>query len=126
RAHPRARKRIPNRTTRGSEFGRDDIAAFAEVATRLGRPVARMLRGHDHLEERYELYPAYVQVPVLTINTLSHRLPREVFGAYERVPVIARFVNGEVPEVRRLFIPPELIRELYPEPGGASAAEPSA
>jgi hypothetical protein len=126
RAHPRARKRIPNRTTRGSEFGRDDLAAFAEVATRLGRPVARMLRGHDHVEERYEVFPAYEKVPVLTINTLSHRLPREVFGTYERVPVIARFVHGEVPEVRRLFIPTELIREVYPEPGGEPAAEPSA
>ncbi|HYW07408.1 MAG TPA: metallophosphoesterase [Longimicrobium sp.] len=125
RAHPRARKRIPNRTTRGSEFGRDDLAAFAEVATRLGRPVTRLLRGHDHLEDRFELFPAYVEVPVLTINTLSHRLPREVFGTYERVPVIARFVDGEVPEVRRLFIPPELVREIYPEPGGEPAAETS-
>jgi hypothetical protein len=39
RAHPRARKRIPNRTTRGSEFGREDFAAFCDLATRLGRPV---------------------------------------------------------------------------------------
>jgi hypothetical protein len=119
RAHPRARKRIPNRTTRGSEFGREDFAAFCEVATRAGRPVSRMLRGHDHVEERFEAFPAWAEHPVLTINTLSHRLPREVFGAYERVPVVARWVRGELPEVRRLFIPPDLIRETYPEPGGA-------
>jgi hypothetical protein len=120
RAHPRARKRIPNRTTRGSEFGREDFAALCELATRLGRPVGRMLRGHDHVEERFAVYPAWAAHPVLTINTLSHRLPREVFGAYERVPVVARWVRGELPEVRRLFIPPELIHEIYPEPRDAA------
>jgi hypothetical protein len=118
RAHPRARKRIPNRTTRGSEFGREDFAAFCELATRLGRPVSRMLRGHDHVEERFAVYPAWAAHPALTINTLSHKLPREVFGSYERVPVVARWVRGELPEVRRLFIPAELIREVYPEPEG--------
>jgi hypothetical protein len=120
RAHPRARKRIPNRTTRGSEFGREDFAAFCEVATRMGRPVSRMLRGHDHVEERFAVYPAWTEHPALTINTLSHRLPREVFGTYERVPVVARWVRGELPEVRRLFIPAELIREIYPEPADAA------
>ncbi|HEY7769749.1 metallophosphoesterase family protein [Longimicrobium sp.] len=123
RAHPRARKRIPNRTTRGSEFGREDFAAFCELATRLGRPVGRMLRGHDHVEERFAVFPAWAAHPVLTINTLSHRLPREVFGPYERVPVVARWVRGELPEVRRLFIPPELVREVYPEPVDASTGE---
>lgn len=123
RAHPRARKRIPNRTTRGSEFGREDFAAFCDLAGRLGRPVDRMVRGHDHVEERFEVFPAWNAHPVLTINTLSHRLPREVFGPYERVPVIARWVRGSLPEVRRILIPPELIREVYPEPSSSSAAE---
>jgi hypothetical protein len=123
RAHPRARKRIPNRTTRGSEFGREDFAAFCQLATRLGRPIGRMLRGHDHVEERFAVFPAWAAHPALTINTLSHRLPREVFGPYERVPVVARWVRGELPEVRRLFIPPELVREVYPEPVDASTGE---
>lgn len=119
RAHPRARKRIPNRTTRGSEFGREDFAAFCALATRLGRPLSRMLRGHDHVEDRFADFPAWSAHPALTINTLGHRLPREVFGPYERVPVIARWVRGELPEVRRLFIPPELTRQVYPEPAAA-------
>jgi len=118
RAHPRARRRIPNRTTRGSEFGREDFEAFCALATRLGRPVARMVRGHDHVEERFAVFPAYETNPVLTINTLSHRLPREVFGSYERAPVVARWVRGELPEVHRLLLPPELVREVYPEAGG--------
>lgn len=121
RAHPRARKRIPNRTTRGCEYGHQDFEAFCEVATRLGRPVARMVRGHDHIEERFAVPPAYARNPVLTINTLSHRLPREIFGGYERVPVIARHVPGELPEVHRLHIPSELIDQIYPEPTETNA-----
>jgi hypothetical protein len=126
RAHPRARKRIPNRTTRGSEFGREDFAAFCDVATRMGRPVSRLLRGHDHVEERFAVFPQWSEHPALTINTLSHKLPREVFGPYERVPVIARWVRGRLPEVRRLFIPPELIREIYPEPAAPEGAAEAA
>jgi hypothetical protein len=122
RAHPRARKRIPNRTTRGSEFGRQDFEEFCALATRLGRPVARLVRGHDHVEERFAVFEAYATNPVLTINTMSHRLPREVFGAYERVPVVARWVQGALPEVHRLHLPPELIRAVYPEPGSGGEA----
>jgi hypothetical protein len=54
--------------------------AFCEVATRMGRPVERMVRGHDHVEERFAVFPSWVANPVLTINAMSHRLPREVFG----------------------------------------------
>jgi hypothetical protein len=120
RAHPRARKRIPNRTTRGCEYGYQDFEAFCEVATRIGRPVQRMIRGHDHIEERFAVPPAYARNPVLTINTLSHRLPREIFGSYERVPVIARHLPGELPEVHRLHIPSEMIHGIYPEQAEAS------
>ena len=115
RAHPRARKRIPNRTTRGCEYGHQDWEAFCELATRLGRPTERMIRGHDHVEERFAAPPAYARNPLLTINTLSHRLPREIFGGYPRVPVVARHVPGALPEVHRLHIPVELITEVYPE-----------
>ena len=115
RAHPRARKRIPNRTTRGCEFGRDDLAAFCDLATRLGRRTERMIRGHDHVEERFAVFSAYTECPILTIVTLSHRLPRELFGPYERVPCIARRVRDQLPDVHRLHLPPELVHQVYPE-----------
>ena len=61
RAHPRARKKLPNRTSRGSQFGYEDFAAFCALSATLGRPVTHMVRGHDHVEERYEIYPAYAR-----------------------------------------------------------------
>jgi hypothetical protein len=47
RAHPTARRKMPNRFTRGSQFGYEDFAAFCELSARLGRPVTHMVRGHD-------------------------------------------------------------------------------
>jgi hypothetical protein len=115
RAHPTARRKMPNRFTRGSQFGYEDFGAFCDVAARLGRPVTHMVRGHDHVEERYAFYPAYKAHPILTTVALSRRLPREAFGPRERVPTIARFVEGELPQVHRLHIPPDIIDAVFPE-----------
>jgi hypothetical protein len=115
RAHPRARKKLPNRTSRGSQFGYEDFAAFCELSATLGRPVTHMIRGHDHVEERYEIYPAYARTPVLTTVALSRRLAREMFGPFVRVPTVARWLRGSLPQVHRLHIPEEHIRRCYPE-----------
>jgi hypothetical protein len=115
RAHPTARRKIPNRFTRGSQFGYEDFAAFCSLASGLGRPVTHMVRGHDHVEQRYTIYPAYGATPILTTNALSRRLSREMFGPYERTPTVALYVEGALPQVFRLHVPTGLIRELYPE-----------
>jgi hypothetical protein len=120
RAHPKARKKLPNRFARGSQFGHEDFAAFCSLSTGLGRPVTHMVRGHDHVEERYAAYPAYRAHPVLTTVALSRRLSRESFGSYERIPTMVRFVEGALPQVYRLHIPANLIREVYPEPDPSS------
>ena len=115
RAHPRARKKLPNRETRGSQFGYEDFAAFCALSGTLNRPVTHMIRGHDHVDDRYETYPAYLRTPVLTTVALSRRLARELFGPFVRVPTVARWVRGSVPQVYRLHIPEDHIRRCYPE-----------
>ena len=126
RAHPRARKKLPNRTSRGSQFGHEDFAAFCELSATLGRPVTHMVRGHDHVEDRYEVYAAYARTPVLTTIALSRRLARELFGPFVRVPTVARWLHGSLPQVYRLHIPEEHIRRCYPEelPDPESVASP--
>jgi Calcineurin-like phosphoesterase len=114
RAHPKARRKIPNRFSRGSQFGYEDFADFCALSTRLGRPVTHMTRGHDHVEERYAIYPAYHAHPVLTTVALSRRLPREPFGPYERAPTIARVVANSLPQVYQLYPPMELIHQVFP------------
>lgn len=121
RAHPTARRKMPNRFTRGSQFGYQDFDAFCDVSARLGRPVTHMVRGHDHVEDRYAAYPAYKAHPILTTVALSRRLPRESFGPAIRVPTMARYVAGSLPQVYRLHIPASLVEAAFPTP---SPAEP--
>ena len=115
RAHPRSRRKIPNRVSRGSQFGHEDFAAFCAVATELGRPVRRMVRGHDHEEERFAMHAAWAAHPLLTTNALSRKLAREPFGPQVRVPTIARWIPGTLPQVHRLHVPEAHVRERYPE-----------
>ncbi len=116
RAHPKARRKLPNRFTRGSQFGYEDFADFCALSAQLGRPVTHMVRGHDHVEERFAIYPAYESHPLLTTVALSRRLPRETFGSYERAPTLARVLPGSLPQVYQLHPPAELIRQVFPEP----------
>ena len=125
RAHPTARKKMPNRFTRGSQFGREDFDAFCALSARLGRPVTHMVRGHDHVEEGYAIYPAYEAHPMLTTVALSRRLPRQSFGPYERVPTVARYISGSLPQLYRLHVPAELVNSVFPQPD-AEAALPEA
>ena len=123
RAHPTAPRKLPNRYNRGSQFGHRDFADFCALATELGRPVTHMVRGHDHVEERYAIYSAYAKTPMLTTVALSRRLGRELMGPPVRVPTIARYIEGALPQVHRLHIPPELVDRLYP--ASAEAIEPA-
>ncbi|MDB5685050.1 MAG: hypothetical protein JWM75_2748 [Sphingomonas bacterium] len=123
RAHPTARRKMPNRFTRGSQFGYEDFAAFCALSARLGRPVTHMVRGHDHVEDRFAIYPAYKDHPILTTVALSRRLPRESFGPRARVPTLARYIPGGLPQIYRLHIPAAVVEAVFPET--LIAAEPT-
>jgi hypothetical protein len=116
RAHPKARRKMPNRFSRGSQFGYEDFGDFCALSERLGRPVTHLVRGHDHVQERYAIFPAYQAHPVLTTVALSRRLHREPFGPYERAPTLALVVEGGLPQVYQLNIPAALINEVFPQP----------
>jgi hypothetical protein len=123
RAHAKARRKLPNRASRGSQFGHEDFADFCALAARLGRPVTHMVRGHDHVDERWAAWPAYAAHPVLTTVALSRRLEREAFGPYVRVPTVARWVSGALPQVHRLHLPPDDVHALYPDPAADEAED---
>lgn len=121
RAHPKARRKMPNRFSHGSQFGYEDFADFCALSARLGRTVTHMARGHDHVEERFAIFPAYHAHPILTTVALSRRLNRERFGPYERTPTLARVVPGSLPQVYQLFIPSDLVHEVFPPPRDAAS-----
>jgi hypothetical protein len=122
RAHPTARKKLPNRYSKGSQFGHEDFATFCSLGASLGRTVTHMVRGHDHVENRFAIYPPYTPHPILTTNALSRRLARELSGPFERVPTVALYKNNSLPQVFRIHVPPDLVRKFYgPEESSASA-----
>jgi calcineurin-like phosphoesterase family protein len=123
RMHPKARRKMPNRFSRGSQFGYEDFADFCALCARLGRPVTHLVRGHDHVEERYAIHPAYQAHPVLTTVALSRRLPRERFGTYERAPTLARVIAASLPQVYQLFIPASIVNDVYPQRAESDASD---
>jgi len=119
RAHETARRKIPNRSTRGCSFGYQDFDEFCDLTAKfLSPPVRQLIRGHDHVPERWQLPPKYALHPLLTINAMSWR-QRDLFGPFERKPVIARWVRDQLPEVHQIEIPAGVIREIYETPSPA-------
>jgi len=114
RAHERARKKIPNPTSKTSEFGFEDFTIFCEhVSKTLDIPTKRMIRGHDHFEAGHSTYERWSLNQCVTVNTLSRRLPRDPFGTFDRTPCVARWCPDLSPEIHQLIIPAEIIRGFY-------------
>jgi hypothetical protein len=105
---------MPNRHSRGSQFGWQDFANFCALAARMGRPVTHMVRGHDHTDERYAVYPAYAANPLVTTVALSRRLPREQFGPEERAPTLVRIDEDGTPQILQLHFPAGMISGFFP------------
>jgi hypothetical protein len=117
-----ARVKRPNRGSRGHEFGWDTLVQFARIATeRLGIPVKRLVRGHDHVPDRWQEYPDYADngVPVLTLNAMGRTLdgdPARRDGRKHPFPVVARCVPDHLPEVVLLPLDPAEVDRAFRTP----------
>ena len=111
-----AKRKRPHRNSRGCEYGYDDFAEFGRLMEeRLGVPVRRLVRGHDHIQgkHRYEIYPRYQTHPALTINTMGRRLDDEsdmLVPEFAR-GCVARFRRDRLPQVHTLPMDEAAIRE---------------
>lgn len=122
-----ARVKRPNRGSRGHEFGYDTLAQFARLcAERLEVPVRRLVRGHDHVPDRWQEYPEYAAagVPVLTLNAMGRALdgdgPRRD-GLRHPLPVVGRYRDGHLPDVVRVPLDPAEVDRAFPHPGRGDA-----
>lgn len=114
RAHERGSRKIPNPSSKTSQFGFDNFSAFCDLVTdKLGLKADRMIRGHDHFETCHSVYPRWVRNQCVTINTMSRRLARDPFGPFHRTPCVARWMPGKAPEIHRLTVPGNLIDAYY-------------
>lgn len=115
RLHESARRKIPNRTTRGCSLGFEDFDAFCDrVKPIIGQEITGMVRGHDHVPERILVHERYRRRPVVTINSMCRKQRGDVLGPYARKPAVACWRNGHFLEVHQLEIPEDLIMRVYP------------
>jgi hypothetical protein len=126
-----ARVKRPNRSSRGHEFGWDTLGQFARVAfERLDLPVKRLVRGHDHVTDRWMEYPDYADngVPVLTLNAMGRLLdgePPRRDGRTHPLPVVGRYVAGHLPEVHALPLDPGEVDRAFLRERPRSALDPA-
>jgi UDP-2,3-diacylglucosamine pyrophosphatase LpxH len=107
------RKRV-NPSSSSGEFGYKNFSWFCEQATAvLGQPVERMIKGHDHHPERYCTYPEYQEHRILAVNNMCYS--QGELDPFERAPCIARWINGGYPQVHRVRIPHQHIRDIQGE-----------
>ena len=114
RASRSAPRKLPNRLTRGCEFGYKDFADFCRVLGEMALTVRRLVRGHDHLPERCGLPPRYADHPVLTINTIGRRLADEFNPEAFPKACVARYWPDRLPTVYRLPIDPAEVTRAFP------------
>ena len=113
----RAKRKLPNRSARGCQFGSEDFSEFCSAAGQvLGRSLHSMVRGHDHVLGRFDVHPSFRPNSLLTINTLGHRLSREWGGPYVTPACIARRQPFMPLEVHRLHVSEGATVAIAPEP----------
>lgn len=107
-ANIKRRLALPQGASRSRELGAYDFNAFRQLAASiLGFPVERIVRGHEHVGERFEVLLGPWEGRVITINNMSWRLSREFGPSSQTNPCIAEWRSGQPIVPHRLIINPE-------------------
>ena len=116
---PKVKKRfaVPHAITRSRELGSTDFEAFLKIAHQvLGFKVNRMVRGHDHVDPRCEIYGGIWKQSVVTINNMSWRLPREFGLSGPTDPHIIEWNQGLPLQPLKIEIDPEWRKSMHVSP----------
>jgi len=116
---PKVKKRfaVPHAITRSRELGSTDFEAFLKIAHQvLGFNVNRMVRGHDHVDPRFEIYGGIWKQSVVTINNMSWRLPREFGLSGPTDPHIIEWKHGLPLQPLKIEIDPDWRRSMLVSP----------
>jgi hypothetical protein len=123
RASRSAPRKLPNRLSRGCEFGAKDFADFCKILKQnMEVTVKRLVRGHDHIPDRAALWPRYSDYPVVTINTMGRRLVDEYNTDPYPQACIALHRPEELPIVYRLPIHSSEVAEAEAYPSWGARA----
>jgi hypothetical protein len=96
RIHETAPRKIPNRVSRGSELGFNDLSRFMmklEAMDEIGFAPMALIRGHDHHERNFLRYENYKPCAVLTLNAFT--VNRGYFGQRYRDLSLLRWLPSD-------------------------------
>lgn len=96
RLHETAKKKLPNRESRGSQLGVKDFEGFISklVDTAVvGFAPKVFIRGHDHHDGNFKRYDSYKGCSVVTLNAFT--VNRDSYGQKYRDLVLLRWVPSE-------------------------------
>ena len=81
-----------------------------------------MIKGHEHIRERYRTYEEFVACPMLVINNMCVSQGNIGMGD-NNPPCVARWREGQPPEVHPVKIPRHLIEKIYDLSGAIGEPE---
>lgn len=101
----RYRAKIPNRVSKGCQYGFADFDAFC-TASEGFFPATRLVTGHDHPEGGVDEHPEWKQRPALTLTGFAFHAnyddPRAYNERYQQALVVGRCRTDDIPEVIRI------------------------
>jgi hypothetical protein len=103
----------------GLEFGYQDLSEFSQAVSSFF-PFERYVRGHDHIENGFEIPERYQAVKLLTLNGFGFNHLNNSLQAYRTHLVYALGQRGQLPEIQSLEVDQEVRAAFY---GDAIAAK---
>ena len=95
-------KKIPNRQSMGCSYGYADFAAFCE-ATKQFFPIKRLVNGHEHPTNGFDLHPEWKPYPAITFKGFGfandYDNPDSYITNYQANLVVGRCRKDDVPEI---------------------------
>jgi len=112
----RAPRKMPDRYSRGSEYGYRDFEAFCALKPEWF-PATHMVTGHCHPPEGFALHPTYKLNPALTLLGLGYDDTRSMpaaYASYVETLYLGRGHPGGPPEVITVPVDKVELRKMYP------------
>jgi UDP-2,3-diacylglucosamine pyrophosphatase LpxH len=98
------------------EFGYKDLEGFCNKAAAIveGFTVKRVVRGHDHVDNGFEVPANYKNIPLLTINGFGFNYLSNSVSNYRSKLALGVGVPGDLPRVEPVSYLPEEYTGVYP------------
>lgn len=100
-------------TSSAFEFGHQDLDGFCKAVESVF-PVKRVVRGHDHVGNGFEITASYKNTPLMTINGFGFHYLTNSVANYRQKLVLCVGITGQLPRIEEVDYLPEEHAGVYP------------